>query len=83
MTKHGLKKQRLNTYKKPEFLRLSARWLRVMLLVGGASLGGWLSLMAACRFPDKVKGVFGLAAAPDFLKKYIEDVILHPSTRSC
>lgn len=42
------------------------------IIIGGASLGGWLSLMGAIKFPDKVKGLFGLAAAPDFLKRYIE-----------
>ena len=38
----------------------------------GASLGGWRGLLAAVQFPQKVKGFLGLAAAPDFLKKYFE-----------
>lgn len=42
------------------------------IIIGGASLGGWLSLLGAIKYPDKVKGLFGLAAAPDFLKRYIE-----------
>jgi esterase/lipase len=42
------------------------------IIIGGASLGGWLSLLGAIKYPNKVKGLFGLAAAPDFLKRYIE-----------
>lgn len=42
------------------------------VIIGGASLGGWLSLLGAIKYPNKVKGLFGLAAAPDFLKRYIE-----------
>ena len=37
-------------------------------------MGGWLSLLAALERPEKVKGVLGLAAAPDFtadLETYI------------
>ena len=73
---HGSDKARfeettLNTYKNQIF-EIVGEMVEGDVIVGGASLGGWLSLMAACRFPDKVKGVFGLAAAPDFLKKYIE-----------
>lgn len=40
------------------------------VIVAGSSLGGWLSLLAAIHFPDKVIGFLGLAAAPDFLKTY-------------
>lgn len=40
------------------------------VVVVGSSLGGWLSLLAACHFPNKVIGMVGLAAAPDFLKTY-------------
>ena len=41
------------------------------VVVVGSSLGGWLSLLAACHFPNKVIGMVGLAAAPDFLKTYV------------
>ncbi len=73
---HGSDKPRfeettLNTYKSQIF-EIVGEIVEGDVIVGGASLGGWLSLMAACRYPDKVKGMFGLAAAPDFLKKYIE-----------
>ncbi len=32
----------------------------------GSSMGGWLSLLLAKRFPDRVKAIIGVAAAPDF-----------------
>lgn len=73
---HGSDKARfeettLNTYKSQIF-EIVSDMIEGDVVVGGASLGGWLSLMAACRFPERIKGMFGLAAAPDFLKKYIE-----------
>ena len=36
------------------------------VLVIGSSMGGWLALHAALKRPDRVKGVVGIAAAPDF-----------------
>lgn len=40
------------------------------VLVAGASLGGWISLLAAIKRPERVVGLLGLAAAPDFTKDY-------------
>lgn len=62
----------INTYKEQIF-EIVGEIVDGDVVVAGASLGGWLSLMAACQFPEKVKGIIGLAAAPDFLKKYIEN----------
>lgn len=36
------------------------------ILLVGSSLGGWLSLLAAEARPERVVGLLGLAAAPDF-----------------
>lgn len=36
------------------------------LIMVGSSLGGWLSLLAGIERPERVKGIVGLAAAPDF-----------------
>ena len=42
------------------------------VVTAGSSLGGWLGLMAAVKFPQKVKGFIGMAAAPDFLKTFMD-----------
>jgi pimeloyl-ACP methyl ester carboxylesterase len=36
------------------------------LVIAGSSMGGWLALHAAMRRLDRVKGLLGIAAAPDF-----------------
>jgi pimeloyl-ACP methyl ester carboxylesterase len=36
------------------------------LIVAGSSMGGWLALHAAMKRPDRIKGLLGIAAAPDF-----------------
>ncbi|MDI1294780.1 MAG: alpha/beta hydrolase [bacterium] len=36
------------------------------VLLVGSSMGGWLALLIACIRPDRVVGVVGIAAAPDF-----------------
>ena len=39
----------------------------------GSSLGGWLSLLFAEKYPEKVHGIVGIAAAPDFTEQYKEE----------
>lgn len=34
----------------------------------GSSMGGWISLLVARAMPDRVAGLIGIAAAPDFTK---------------
>jgi pimeloyl-ACP methyl ester carboxylesterase len=36
------------------------------VLLIGSSMGGWLALHVALKRPDRVKGLVGIAAAPDF-----------------
>ena len=36
------------------------------LILVGSSMGGWLALHVALRWPDRVEAVVGIAAAPDF-----------------
>lgn len=46
----------------------------------GSSMGGWLALLAALRRAERVKGIVGVAAAPDFTEDLIHDE-LSPAER--
>lgn len=61
----------INTYKEQIF-EIIEDIVEGDIILAGASLGGWLSLLAACRYPMRVRGILGLAAAPDFLKTYFK-----------
>lgn len=39
------------------------------LIIIGSSLGGWLMLLAALHYKNRVVGLMGLAAAPDFTER--------------
>ena len=39
----------------------------------GSSLGGWIALLFAQLYPQKVSGIIGIAAAPDFTAKYSDN----------
>ncbi len=43
-------------------------------IVVGSSLGGWLALLLALRHPNKVLGMVGIAAAPDFTQDLMYDL---------
>ncbi len=45
---------------------------RDFILVG-SSMGGWISLLCAKEFGSRVKGLIGVAAAPDFTKDMINE----------
>lgn len=62
----------INTYKSQIF-EIVNDLVQGDVITAGSSLGGWLGLLAAIQFPEKVKGFLGLAAAPDFLKTYFEN----------
>ena len=36
----------------------------------GSSMGGWIAMLLAIKYPDRVKGLIGLAAAPNFIKSF-------------
>ena len=39
----------------------------------GSSMGGWIMLLAALARPERVKGLVGIAAAPDFTRRLIPE----------
>ena len=41
----------------------------------GSSLGGWIMLLAACARPQRIAGLLGVAAAPDFTEDLIEPAL--------
>ena len=43
------------------------------LVLVGSSMGGWIMLLAALARPDRVAGVIGIAAAPDFTRDLMWD----------
>lgn len=51
------------------------------LIVIGSSMGGWIALLAALERSDRIKGVIGIAAAPDFTRE-IRDEQLNDEQRS-
>jgi len=51
---------------KAQILEIIDTMIEGDIVVAGSSLGGWLSLIAAEKRPERVKAVLGLAAAPDF-----------------
>lgn len=40
----------------------------------GSSMGGWISLLMAIKYPDRVSGLIGLAAAPNFVKYFGKNI---------
>jgi len=61
----------INIYK-TQILEIIDKYIQGNIVVVGSSLGGWLSLLAAIHRPNRVKGVVGLAAAPDFTVDHIK-----------
>ena len=43
------------------------------LILVGSSMGGWISLLCAPHLKGRMKGLVGIAAAPDFTKDMVDD----------
>ena len=69
MDADNFEKSNINIWKK-QILEIIDTLVDGPVLVAGASLGGWISLLAAINRPERIIGLLGLAAAPDFTKDY-------------
>lgn len=49
-----------------EVLALIAAKIQGPLILVGSSMGGWLMLLVALAIPERIAGLVGIAAAPDF-----------------
>lgn len=43
-------------------------------IIVGSSMGGWLALLAALKYPEKIKGLICLAPAPDFTEDIWQNI---------
>ena len=50
-------------------------------IVVGSSMGGWMALMLAVKYPERVKGLIGIAAAPDFVTEVFESTFTDAQKR--
>jgi pimeloyl-ACP methyl ester carboxylesterase len=51
------------------------------LLLVGSSMGGWIALLTAITRPDRIAGLVGIAAAPDFTQRLMWDAMI-PTERA-
>jgi len=72
----SFEKTDINIYK-AQILEIIDRYIEGNIVVVGSSLGGWLSLIAAINRPKRIKGVVGLAAAPDFTADWASEIAPH------
>ena len=59
---------------KAQILEIIDKYVKGDIVVVGSSLGGWLSMIAAIERPNRIKGLVGLAAAPDFTVEHMKYV---------
>ncbi len=53
-------------------------WPSGPLILVGSSMGGWIALLLALRLNERVAGVVGVAAAPDFTERLMWDAMAPP-----
>jgi len=44
------------------------------IIVVGSSMGGWIAMLVAIKYQTRVKGLIGLAAAPNFVKFFADSI---------
>ncbi len=54
-------------------LRMIDTLVQGPVLLVGSSMGGWLMLLVALAWPEKIAGIVGIAAAPDFTRWGFDD----------
>ena len=69
----NIEEQTISSWLK-ESLFLIKKNMNFPLILIGSSMGGWISLLIAIKFKNKIKGIIGIAAAPDFTKKLIHKI---------
>jgi pimeloyl-ACP methyl ester carboxylesterase len=48
------------------------------LVLVGSSMGGWIALLVARRMPERIAGLIGIAAAPDFTERLMWQAMAPP-----
>lgn len=43
------------------------------VIIAGSSMGGWIAFLVALQRPERVRGIVGIAAAPDFTRDIFEE----------
>lgn len=69
--KENFEQTDINIYK-AQILEIIDKYIQGDIVVVGSSLGGWLSLIAAINRPNRIKGIVGIAAAPDFTVEHMK-----------